>query len=216
MLILSLDSASSACSACVWRDGKVLAQVLEPMERGQDQRMMPLLIDLMKQASVSFDDLDRIAVTRGPGSFTGLRIGLAAARGIGLAADKPVIGVDRFAIFREQVQQPGKKLLVVINSKRKELFIQFYATDNSISSPAMMTQEEILDFLKLNPDTVVAGDAIDTALPGFVKTTQLEAVTGALLASRTAVGDLAYLPRPLYIRAPDVTIKPVPVEACHD
>src|SRR5271168_4937059 len=102
MLILSLDSAGAGCGVTVWRDGKILATHAEHMERGQDQRLMPLVLEIMKKAGVTFGDLDRIAVTRGPGSFTGLRIGLAAARGIGLAANKPVIGIDRFSIFHAQ------------------------------------------------------------------------------------------------------------------
>src|SRR6201996_9161121 len=125
MLILSLDSAGSGCSACVWRDGKVLAEAHEAMHRGQDQRLMPLILQTLKQANVDFPQLDRIAITRGPGSFTGLRIGLAAARGIGLAAEKPVIGIDRFSIYREQVQRADKDLLVIIESKRRELYCQF-------------------------------------------------------------------------------------------
>jgi tRNA threonylcarbamoyladenosine biosynthesis protein TsaB len=198
MLILSLDSAGPSCSACVWRDGVVLAQVVEHMERGQDQRMMPLLLDLMQQAKIEFSDLDRIAVTRGPGSFTGLRIGLAAARGIGLAANKPVIGIDRFSIFREQAQQLGKDLLVVINSKRKELYAQYYPADGSVPEPCMMTEDEIADYVKDKPGIIIAGDR---------QSKGNEAITCALLASRATVGEASTLPRPLYIRPPDVTVK---------
>ncbi len=110
MLILSLDSAGNGCGACVWHDGNILASAEEPMERGQDQRLMPLILDIMKKANVTFDQLDRIAVTRGPGSFTGLRIGLAAARGIGIASGKPVIGIDRFSIFHAQMDSGVQRL----------------------------------------------------------------------------------------------------------
>src|ERR1700733_6915297 len=104
MLILSLDSAGAHCGVCVWHSGKILAKAQEPMERGQDQRLMPLVLETIDKAKVKFSSLDRVAVTRGPGSFTGLRISLAVARGIGLAADKPVIGIDRFMIYREQIR----------------------------------------------------------------------------------------------------------------
>lgn len=206
MLILSIDSSGSNCSVCIWRDGTVLSQISEQMERGQDQRLIPLVLYTLKQANTSFDQLDRIAVTRGPGSFTGLRIGLAAARGMGLAADKPVIGIDRFSIFREQIKQPNKNLLVIINSKRKELFCQFYFTSGSISEPTMMSPEEIQIFLKDNPETIITGDVLEFNLPNFLPATEPEVVTCALLASNAAIDDQATLARPLYIRPPDVTV----------
>ena len=110
MLILSLDTAGQACAVCVWRDGVVLAAREERMARGQDARLVPLLLEVMAAAGVAFPQLDRIAVTRGPGSFTGLRIGLATARGLGLAADKPVIGIDRFSIHAAQQGRRGESL----------------------------------------------------------------------------------------------------------
>ena len=99
MMVLGIDSAGAGCGVCVWQDGRVLASAFEAMERGQDRRLVPLILEVMQKAGADFDTLDRIAVTRGPGSFTGLRIGIAAARGIGLAASKSVLGIDRFAIY---------------------------------------------------------------------------------------------------------------------
>jgi tRNA threonylcarbamoyladenosine biosynthesis protein TsaB len=202
MLILSLDSAGSGCGACVWRDSAVLASAFEGMERGQDQRLIPLILEVMKQADVTFDDLDRIAVTRGPGSFTGLRIGLAAARGIGIAASKPVLGIDRFNIFREQLGVTDKNILVVINSKRKELFCRFYRAEKQPPITSAMTRDEVQTFLADNPDTIVIGD-----VPEFSTSKSNETITAAILAACADINDLAYLPRPLYLRDADVTMK---------
>lgn len=206
MLILSLESAGSSCSACVWRDGKVLSFAEEHMERGQDQRLVPLIVEIMKQADVSFDDLDRIAVTRGPGSFTGLRIALATARGLGLAADKPVIGIDRFAVFRAAVTEPDCPLLVVLDSKRKELYCRFYPAHALPYEPAMMTSEEISSFLKDKGPVILAGDKAlqDHSLHSLSDHT---VITCARLASQANATSPDYLPRPLYLRAPDVTLK---------
>jgi tRNA threonylcarbamoyladenosine biosynthesis protein TsaB len=185
------------------RDGDVLALAHESMERGQDQRLMPLILDVMKKAGVEFDALDRIAVTRGPGSFTGIRIGLAAARGLGLATGKPVIGIDRFNIYREQTKTPNKNLLVVINARRKEMFCRFYPARSEAAEPIMVTPEEIAAFLERHSGTVVAGDA---PFPGVVVPQENEAVTAAMLASSANADDIEHLPRPLYIRPPDVTM----------
>jgi tRNA threonylcarbamoyladenosine biosynthesis protein TsaB len=204
MLILSLDSAGAGCSACLWRDESVLAAATEPMERGQDRRLMPLILGVMEQASMEFSTLDRIAVTRGPGSFTGLRIGLAAARGIGLAADKSVFGIDRFAIYREQIKGPGKNLLVVIDSKRSGLFCRFYPAKGAPQEPRMLSRDDIAAFLDTHKNTIVTGDT-PVANADFHPPVENEAVTCAALAAHAAPGDAAFLPRPLYIRAPDVT-----------
>ena len=165
---------------------------------------MPLILSVMEQAGVEFSALDRIAVTRGPGSFTGLRIGLAAARGIGLAADKPVIGIDRFAIYREQIKTPDKNLLVVIDSKRSELFCQFYPTNGEPEEPRMLTREEVASFLDKHKNTIVTADTL-VMNTDFHPPSENESVTCAALAAKTTPGDTAYLPRPLYIRPPDVT-----------
>jgi len=208
MLILSLDSAGAACGACLWLDKKIIASIIEPMDRGQDQRLMPIVLDVMKQAGIAFDNLDRIAVTRGPGSFTGLRIGLAAARGIGLAANKPVIGIDRFSIYYEMFRARNKDVLVLIDSKRKELFCRFYPATGPAVKLTMMPAEDIAHFLKDKKDIIVTGDVAPDGINNFQDPPEKEIVICAVLAAAvTDVIDPAFLPRPLYLRAPDVTIK---------
>ena len=110
---------------------------------------------------------------------------------------KPVIGIDRFSIYREQHKSPDKNLLVVIESKRAELFCRFYPTSGAQHEPQMLTQEEIASFIAAHPNSLVTGDTT----PGNV----IEAITCAGLAARATPGAAEYLPRPLYIRAPDVT-----------
>src|SRR6201998_4443921 len=95
MLILAIDTALDACAAAVLDtdSGRLIAQASQAMKRGHAEALMPLIADVMKEAGVPFATLDRIAVTTGPGSFTGLRVGLSAARGIALAARKGGAGV---------------------------------------------------------------------------------------------------------------------------
>lgn len=210
MLILSLDSAGSGCAACLWRDGAVLALVEEKMERGQDARLVPLVQSAMMKAGVAFSDLDKIAVTRGPGSFTGLRIGLAAARGFGLAAEKPVVGIDRFAVHRAQ-QEGANDLLVVLESRRLELYVRFYSNGALPDEPALWAPTEAASFLGKRPNVRVAGDAPESlralvAPELFLPLRAAEAVTCAALAATADPGEENFLPRPLYLRAPDVTI----------
>jgi tRNA threonylcarbamoyladenosine biosynthesis protein TsaB len=96
MIVLAIDTALDACSAAVLDTDApaLLASESQPMPRGHAEALMPLIDRVMSAAGIAYLALDRIAVTVGPGSFTGLRVGLSAARGIGLAADKPVVGAD--------------------------------------------------------------------------------------------------------------------------
>jgi tRNA threonylcarbamoyladenosine biosynthesis protein TsaB len=159
MRILVLDSCSSVCGVGVWEDGKMLARAEERMERGQDARLLPMVMDVMHEEHHDFSDLGRIAVMRGPGSFTGVRVCLATARGIGLAAsDKPVIGIDRFFIYKDLCAKAGRNLLVVIESKRAELFCKFYPAQGAEQKACMKTEEEISAFLAAHPNTDIAGD----------------------------------------------------------
>lgn len=198
MRILALDCCGSSCGVGVWLDGRLLAFRLERMERGQDARLMPLVCEAMKEADCDFMNLDRIAVTRGPGSFTGTRVGLAAARGMGLASGKPVVGIDRFAIYKA-MHGGGKNLLVVIDSKRAELFCKFFPAKGEAHDPCMMAKEEIEVFLGAHKDTDVVGD---------LKTPENESTLAvcAKLAAKADPQSPDFQPSPLYIRAPDVTI----------
>ena len=129
LTILALDAAGAACSAALWRDGRVAGHRRRPMQRGHAEALMPLLLEVLAEAGMDFADLGQIAVGVGPGSFTGIRIALAAARGVGLAAKLPVVGVDSFSAVAAALPEPprpGETLLVVINSKREALFGQYY------------------------------------------------------------------------------------------
>src|SRR4051812_21512997 len=101
MLILAIDTALDACSAGVLdtEAGEMIAQESLAMKRGHAEALMPLIGRVIKASKLGFAKLDRIAVTTGPGSFTGLRVGLSAARGIPLAADKPVVGLTTLAAY---------------------------------------------------------------------------------------------------------------------
>jgi tRNA threonylcarbamoyladenosine biosynthesis protein TsaB len=93
VIVLALDTCLNACAGAVVRDGVTLSKIVEPMQRGHQERIAGMTAELMAVANLAYPDLDRIAVTVGPGSFTGLRIGLAFAKGLGVALDIPCVGV---------------------------------------------------------------------------------------------------------------------------
>jgi tRNA threonylcarbamoyladenosine biosynthesis protein TsaB len=197
MLILVLDSCGYSCGVGVFREGAALSRESERMERGQDARLIPMVVAALEQAKCEFSDLDRVAVTRGPGSFTGVRIGLATARGIGFAAGKPVVGIDRFSIYKSHRATAVRNLLVVIDSKRAELFCKFFPQTGKAHDACMMTEKQIREFMDAHPDTEIAGDMATPDVDILAACAQL-----AVLADASSSD---FLPRPLYLRSPDVT-----------
>lgn len=168
------------------------------MQRGQDSRLLPMVVETMAKGGLDFGALDRIVVTRGPGSFTGARVGLAAARGLGFAASKPVVGLDRFSLYHLLHVDKGKDLLVVIDSKRAELFCRFFPAASCPSDACLMTEADIDSFMKAHPGTELAGDRA-TPADDILK-------AAARLGEAADIQNGAFSPVPLYLRAPDVTV----------
>ena len=129
MKVLALDTATSACSAALWEDGAVRARRLTITERGQAEALMPMVLAVLEEAGEDFAGLDLLAVTVGPGAFTGLRIGLAAARGMALAAGLPCLGVTTLEAVAHGVgadERARATLLVALETKRADLYVQAF------------------------------------------------------------------------------------------
>src|SRR5580693_9257581 len=128
MLILAIDTALDACAAAVLDTGtsRLIARESQPMKRGHAEALMPLIARVMKEAGLPFAALDRIAVTAGPGSFTGLRVGLSAARGIALAAGKPVVGLTTLSAYAAPVvSEAGEQPVIsAIDARHDQVYFQ--------------------------------------------------------------------------------------------
>lgn len=130
MLILAIDSAMNGCSAGV-HDFENNIHVTREMQisRGQAEHLMPMIDDVIREAAISYDDIDKIAVTHGPGAFTGLRVAMSTAKALGLALNIPVIGVCTFdAVFHTFVKnhegEVNEKSLILLETKRKDYYIR--------------------------------------------------------------------------------------------
>jgi tRNA threonylcarbamoyladenosine biosynthesis protein TsaB len=149
MLILAIDTALDACAACVLNTdiGDVIARELLPMKRGHAEALMPLIGRVIKQSGTAFADLDRIVVTTGPGSFTGLRVGLSAARGIALAADKPVVGVTTLTAYAAAIvsQNAERPVVSAIDARHGQIYFQVVSgSGSSLVWPRVGPIEEAL------------------------------------------------------------------------
>lgn len=129
MKILALESATAACSAAAWVDGAIVAAERLETPRGQAEILLPMVERVRRAAGLPFGAFDRLAVSVGPGHFTGLRAGLAAARGLALAAGRPLVGVTTLSAIAAGVplaERAGKVVLVALDSKRAQPYVQAF------------------------------------------------------------------------------------------
>jgi tRNA threonylcarbamoyladenosine biosynthesis protein TsaB len=215
MLILAIDTALDACAAAVLDtdNNKVIAQESQAMKRGHAEALMPLVARVMKESGIAFDALDRIAATTGPGSFTGLRVGLSAARGFALAANKPVVGVTTLAAYAApHLSEHGEHpVITAIDARHDHVYLQVVTGNGEpLVTPRVAPVEEALATSRFGAPLLVGNAANmlaerwpkDAAAP--VKVEQQAAPDITWVAWLAAAVDPAIAtPRPLYLRAPD-------------
>ena len=216
--LLAFDCAGAACSAALWDDGGVRAKRAQAMARGHAERLVPMIEEVMAEADLAYDALDAIAVTCGPGGFTGLRIGLATGHGLALASGRPLLGVSNFEVLAAAVppeERPGRHLAVLIDAKRADLYVQaFDETGRAAGEPAAVAADELDSRLPGGP-LLLVGDAVAQARPALAaagrdirESAAAGSADAAVLAAVAAAGDTRTLAaaRPIYLRPPDVTL----------
>jgi tRNA threonylcarbamoyladenosine biosynthesis protein TsaB len=216
IMILAFDTTVAAVSVALWRDGAILAHRQEVMDQGQAEALMPLVETIMKEAHAAYGELSRIAVTVGPGSFTGVRVGLAAARGLGLAAGKSVIGVLTTEVLAAAVTAEERGgactgILAAIDTKRGDLYVQLFDSHGRAAGlPCVVAPTDLAAWAGANP-LVVVGDAAAIAVSAIGASARLSVAPAlpdmgvlAKLAAGRAPQDGG--PMPVYVRAPDAVV----------
>lgn len=227
--ILALDCSGSACSAAIISilgpgEDRVDVQKLEPLRRGHAERIVPMLAECLEAAACSVSDLTAIAATVGPGAFTGIRVGLAAAQGLARASGIPAIGVRVTDAFARRVPaMEGHRLIVALDSRRLDPFCAFFRVreepDGGLSwrgdppRPVLLTQEAITAALGSGLETtpLIVGDAAVTISP-FLRNSEpfdsnpfCDPADVARVAASSIQDGSSLPPTPLYLRAPDVS-----------
>lgn len=212
MLLLAVDTSAHLCAACLYDTAQhaVPALAQEDIGRGHAERLFPILDRVLTQSGRSFNQLDRLAVCVGPGSFTGVRVGVAAMRGLALALDIPLIGVSVFdALYGScDAVQP---VLVVIDARRGEVYAQLYETGGAPAGPPQVLSLEAAAALAAQSGAALMGSGV-TALRPFLAA----GPDAPIVLNESATVDLVSLaqaaagrepgpqrPVPLYLRAPD-------------
>ena len=207
MRILALDTCLPATSAAVLDGERVLAARSEPMARGHQERLAMLVREVMGEAGLAFADLDRIGVTVGPGSFTGLRVGLAFAKGLSAALDIPAVGVGSLEALAARAHG---FVAAAIDARRGQVYLQVFDGGRALMAPDGLPVEtaaaRLAELHSGQPATLIGSGAplIASVLPGAtVLTAEVpDPADVARLAARAALVP----PRPLYLRAPDARL----------
>lgn len=213
-LLLAIDTAATLCAACVY-DAKAdaeLGRAVHDIGKGHAERLMATIDEALKRAGKAYADLDRIAVSIGPGSFTGVRVGVAAARGLALALKIPAVGVSTLAAIAAEARAafPGRAVLSVIDGRRGDLYCAAFAGDGSVErEPAALFVSAALDLAKRH-HAVLAGSGADMVLAADGDERGFEVATRAATADIAVYARLAAArrppfgrPKPLYLRGAD-------------
>ena len=209
LTVLALDTALNACSVAVVADGLVLASCAEPMVRGHQERLAVMVQQVMARADLAFSALDRIGVGVGPGSFTGLRVGIAFAKGLALALDKPCIGIGSLPALAASVPGGGF-VAAVIDARRGQVYLQIFADGQPLMAPDAVSVDlaaaRLAELWRGGAAVIVGPGA--RLLDGMIAGAQIverDAADPVALAHLATIAPIC-APRPLYLRAPDAKL----------
>jgi tRNA threonylcarbamoyl adenosine modification protein YeaZ len=194
-LILGFDTSAAHCAAALLSGTTVLAQACEPMARGQAERLVPLLDEILSKGHVRWRDIDALAVGIGPGNFTGIRIAVAAARGLALGLGKPAIGVS---VFDARALDLPRPLSVVEQARRGEVHVQRFGP--APEPPVLIPLAGAVG------DGIVTGSAADEWVAiagGSVVAPHFPLAEGIARVAARRLGTRQPRPAPLYLRAAD-------------
>jgi tRNA threonylcarbamoyladenosine biosynthesis protein TsaB len=200
----------------------LIREAYEARQTGHAERLMPMIAEVMAAAGRSFADVERFAVTIGPGTFTGVRVSVAAARAFALATKRPVVGISSLEVVAARGRHlldkaaANRTLLVAVDARRGALYCALHgATDRSVdSTPALLTLDEAAALARTHDAIVIGSGAplvADMAGPGVETALPVLEPHARFLAQLAASREPSESVSPLYLRAPDVKPQPQPI-----
>lgn len=210
MILLVIDTALENCSVGLSIDGRIMVRE-QTIGRGHAEILMPEIAALLETAAITARQIDRIAVSVGPGSFTGLRVGISAARGLAVVTGIPVIGISTLQAhahsavrLREAAAGEPRPILALLPARGDELFGQrFSATAEPLEAP-IAAGRDVFSARAASDGLDVAGAGAERLGPGFIPWHLLSAPSlSALFDLGLTLEPAANPPRPLYVKPPD-------------
>ncbi|CDZ35309.1 tRNA (adenosine(37)-N6)-threonylcarbamoyltransferase complex dimerization subunit type 1 TsaB [Neorhizobium galegae] len=209
MIVLAIDTAGVDCSAALYDSaaGKVLSEITETIGKGHAERLMAVIDEALAAAGLPLKAVERVAVVIGPGSFTGIRVGVATARGLGLALGVESVGVTTLEALAVKFlgEHKGQPVVVAMDAKRNEVYTQaFSANGEALSQPAALSPEDVSELAKSH-SAVMTGSWTKHSLGKEVAEhdgrDRFDIAVVARIAAEKPVD--AQRPKPLYLRGPD-------------
>ena len=204
MRVLAFDSCLGACSAALLDEGGPIAARYEQMPRGQAERLVPMVEEVRAEAGLAWSAIDLVCVTIGPGSFTGVRIGLAAAQGFAIACDLPILGVTTLEALA-CAAPPGRPALVAIDARRGQLYAQPFAAGGVPLAPPQALAPEAAALLA-PVGAVILGSGAPLLKKGSDPFFPEARIFGRLAFARAAEARRGAPPKPLYLRGADAKL----------
>ncbi|HKX64546.1 MAG TPA: tRNA (adenosine(37)-N6)-threonylcarbamoyltransferase complex dimerization subunit type 1 TsaB [Rhizomicrobium sp.] len=212
MKLLAVDTALGACSVALLDGEQTLAHIFEPMDRGHAERLAPMVDEAMRAADVAFSALTRLAVTVGPGTFTGQRVGLAFMRGLRLALKIPLIGTTTLEVMAmAAAAETGlSKAAALHDARRNEAYLLLREGPDVMLQPVVLPFEQAVDRIRAFGACALAGTGAAAAFESLGADYRLSSVRqpDALWVARQARAMPApkTVPGPLYLRPPDAKL----------
>jgi len=215
MIVLTFDTTMSACSASVHKNGVEVSKFYKKIVHGQSELILPAIETILRSANISYLNIDKIGLTLGPGSFTGIRVGVATAKALSLANHIECIGYSTTSILaREAYLKCNKKqkpIAVVIDARREEIYFQrFNANALPIEDPACLLPKEAARMIK-SEDYYLIGDTISKIVPFLEAKHQFYETNSPNMdvLAETIYSDININKeiKPIYVRPPDVKTK---------
>ena len=202
MLCLGIDTTGPACSAALVNESRVLASTSQIIHRGHAEVLGPMVENLLLTTQIKVKDLSKVSVCTGPGSFTGLRVGLSFAKGLSLPWTLPVIGVSGLDVWAHMLDPANEKTIIAIaDVRRGDVFWQRFERGRAVTEPVLSSVEAAQKALKANDVIVGNGASLlgGVEQDGFIS----PAITAWLGLGRSATD---YPAEPLYHRPPDAKL----------
>lgn len=207
MIVLALDTAGVDCAAAIYDSGRntMLGEASDMIGKGHAEHLMGIVDRALDQAGVALSDVDRLAVTIGPGSFTGIRVGVAAARGFALSLDIPAVGITTLEVMAaaQREKTPGRAVLAAMDAKREEIYLQSFAADGLALDEARAVSIAEAQAFAAGFDGEITGSATPILKPDvtgeYANSFPISIVARLGAAANPNTGK----PKPLYLRGPD-------------
>ena len=197
--ILAFDTSAAHCAVALFMGGDIVAEHIEPMTKGQAERLFPLCEEVLADAKISWADLDAIGVCVGPGNFTGVRVGVSAARGLASSLGKPAIGISKLEAMG--FQSDGE-LPVILDARRKRVYQQNFKNGVAVDTPALVN----LDAVDTTTTVIMTGDDANLELFSNAQAPVCTLPNAVARLAAARINDKHPRPAPLYLQEPDAAL----------